>query len=81
MFSQSDEYGYTQQFDGNLSAHSEPVPVKLTTRLRIMSERTANQIRQYSSRAFDAPPQYVFGGGRLPLHPSLQAMGRHYFTW
>lgn len=81
MFSQSNEYPYTRQFDGNMPAHSEPVPVKVTTRLRIMPETTATEIRQYRSRALDAPPQYVFGGGSLPLHPSLQAVGRHYFTW
>jgi hypothetical protein len=81
MFSPSEGFAYTQQFDGNMPAHSEPVPLKVTTRLRVMPESTANEIRQYSNQAFDAPPQYVFGGGSLPLHPSLQAMGRHYFTW
>ncbi len=81
MFSHSEGFAYTQQFDGNMPAHSEPVPIKVTTRLRVMSEGTARQVRQYSNRAFDAPPQYVFGGGNLPLHPSLQAVGRHYFTW
>ena len=45
------------------------------------SEHTAEEVRKYSSHAFDKAPQYVFGGGNLPLHPSLQAMGRHYFTW
>ena len=56
-------------------------PVKVTTRLRIRNENTAEEIRKHSSHAFDKAPQYVFGGGNLPLHPSLQAMGRHYFTW
>jgi len=81
MFSNSEEFAYIREFDGNLPAHSEPVPLKVTTRLRLMPESTAKQVRQYSGRAFDAPPQYVFGGGNLPLHPNLQAMGRHYFTW
>jgi len=79
--SNSNEYAYTKQFDGNLRADSQPVPVKVATRLRVMSDRTAEGIRRYSSAAFDNPPQYVMGGGNLPLHPSLQAMGRHYFTW
>ena len=81
MFSQSNDFAYMGQFNGNMPAHSEPVPVKVSTRLRVMPETAATQIRQHSSRAFDAPPQYVFGGGNLPLHPSLQAVGRHYFTW
>ncbi len=79
--SNQNEYAYAKQFDGNLKADSQPVPVKVTTRLRIMNENAAQEIRKYSSHAFDRPPEYVFGGGNLPLHPSLQAMGRHYFTW
>ena len=79
--SNPNEFAYAKQFEGNLSADSQPVPVKVTTRLRIMNEISAEEIRRYSSHAFDKAPQYVFGGGNLPLHPSLQAMGRHYFTW
>jgi len=79
--SNSNEYAYAKQFDGNLSAHSQPVPVKVTTRLRVMSDHSAEEIHKYSSHAFDKAPAYVFGGGNLPLHPSMQAMGRHYFTW
>jgi len=79
--SNPNEFAYAKQFDGNLSSDSKPVPVKVTTRLRIMNENTAEEIRKYSGHAFDKAPQYVFGGGSLPLHPSLQAMGRHYFTW
>lgn len=75
------DFTYARQFNGNLRAESEPVPVKVTTRLRVMTENTASEIKKYSSTAFDKAPQYVFGGGNLPLHPSLQAMGRHYFTW
>jgi flagellar basal body-associated protein FliL len=77
----SNEFTYAKQFDGNLHADSQLVPVKVTTRLRVMNDNTAQEIRKYSSHAFDKPPQYVFGGGNLPLNPSLQAMGRHYFTW
>jgi len=79
--SNSNEYAYAKEFDGNLRRDSEPVPVKVTTRLRVMPETTNNHIRKYSSQTFDKPPHYVVGGGNLPLHPNLQAMGRHYFTW
>lgn len=77
----SNEFTYAKQFDGNLRADSQPVPVKVTTRLRVMTDSTVNEIRKYRSQSFDKRPDYVFGGGNLPLHPSLQAMGRHYFTW
>lgn len=79
--SNPNEYAYAKQFVGNLHVKSDPVPVQVTTRLRVMSEHTAAELRKYNSGAFDATPQYVFGGGSLPLHPSLQAVGRHYFTW
>lgn len=79
--SNPNEFAYAKQFEGNLRADSQPVPVKLTTRLRVMNEHTAEEMRKYSSHTFDKPPQYVFDGGNLRLHPSLQAMGRHYFTW
>jgi hypothetical protein len=75
MFSHSNEFAYAKEFDGNLQAKAEPVPVKVTTRLRLMNQNTAREIRQYSDQAFDLPPQYVFGGGNLPLRPSLQAVG------
>jgi hypothetical protein len=81
MSSPSNEYAYAKQFNGNLRTGSDPVPVQVTTRLRVMPDQTAAEIRKYSHRAFDAPPQYRFGGGDLPVHPSLQAFGRHYFTW
>jgi len=77
----SNEYAYAKQFDGNLKAASQPVPVKVTTRLRVMPEHNAGDISRYSGPAFDAAPAYVFGGGSLPVAPSLQAVGRHYFTW
>lgn len=75
------DFTYARQFNGNLRAESDPVPVKVTTQLRVMNESTAKEIRKYNSPAFDKAPLYVFGGGNLPLHPSLQALGRHYFTW
>ena len=79
--SNPNEFAYAKQFDGNLSANSHPVPVKVTTRLRIMSEHTAEEVRKDSIHAFDKAPQYVIGGEDPPLHTNLQAMGRHYFTW
>ena len=79
--SNSNEYAYAKQFVGNLRSDSEPVPVQVTTRLRVMNEHTAAEIRKYNSHAIRVKPQYVFGGGSLPLHPSMQAVGRHYFTW
>jgi hypothetical protein len=75
------DFTFARQFNGNLRAETNPVPVRVTTRLRVMTENTANEIKKYSIPAFDKAPEYVFGGGDLPLHPSLQAMGRHYFTW
>ena len=78
----SNEYAYAKQFDGNLkAATSRPVPVKVTTRLKVMTEHNAGEILRYTGPAFDAAPAYVFGGGSLPVAPSLQAVGRHYFTW
>ena len=79
--SNSNDSPYTKEFEGNLRADSKPAPFKLTTRLRLMNEHTAEEVRNYSSQAFGKRPQYVFEEGNLPLHPSLQAMGRHYFTW
>lgn len=82
MSPQWNEFAYAREFNGNLRAESEPVPVKVATRLRVMPENTSNEIRRYSSQVFDNVPKYVVGsGGSLPLHPSLQAVGRHYFTW
>lgn len=79
--SNSNEYAFAIHFDGNLRPDAERVPVRLTTRLRVTTEHTQEEIRKYSNHAFDKPPVYVFAGGSLPLDPSLQAMGRHYFTW
>lgn len=81
MSSHKNEYAYAKEFNGNLRRESNLVPIQITTRLRIMNDQTADEIRKYSNRAFDVPPQYVFGGGSLPLHPGDQAVGRHYFTW
>ena len=77
----TNEFDYAKEFVGNFRSESKPVPVKVTTRLRLMSQPPSTEVRRYGSELFSAPPKYVFGGGNLPLHPSLQAVGRHYFTW
>jgi hypothetical protein len=81
MSPQSNGNTFTKQFVGNLRGQSDPVPVRVDTTLRIMTEETAREVREYISEA-TAVPHYVFNGAtNLPLHPSLNAYGRHYFTW
>ena len=79
--SNPNEYAYAKEFEGNLRIDSQPVPVKVTTRLRVMRDSSADEIGEYSSHVFDRAPEYSFGEGDLPLDSSLQAVGRHYFTW
>jgi hypothetical protein len=75
------DYTFAKEFVGKLRAASDLVPVRVNTRLRVMTEETAREVREYISGATGIP-RYVFnGGGDLPLHPSLQAFGRHYFNW
>lgn len=75
------ENTYEQQFDGSLKRSPKARPVAVTTNLRMMTEPTAREIRHYAHQAPSAP-RYVFDCGEdLPLHPSLRALGRHYFTW
>jgi hypothetical protein len=83
MPSRWNDYTYTKEFVGSLHAESEPVPIEVNTRLRIMSDETAREIRKHKNRHCDAPPRYEFSGGEnLPLHPCLlAASGRHYFEW
>jgi len=81
MSSPSNEYAFAKEFAGHLHVKSEPVPVEVTTRLRVMTDPHSDEVRRDQGQLFDKAPQYVFGGGNLPLHPSLQAMGRHYFRW
>jgi hypothetical protein len=74
------DYTFAKEFVGNLRAESDPVPVRVNTRLHVMTEETAREVREYISGA-TGTPRYVFnGGGDLPLHPSLHAFGRHYFN-
>lgn len=75
------ENTYTRQFDGSLRRGPKARPVAVSTNLRLMNEETAREVRIYAQQAPGAP-HYVFDPGeRLPLHPSLRALGRHYFTW
>ena len=81
MSPQWNEYDYAREFDGNLHGHIVPVPARVTTRLRIMTSDMAREVRVYSTSA--KVPLYALqtGGCDLPMHPSLEATGRHYFTW
>jgi len=75
------ENTYTQQFDGSLRRSPKSRPAPVTTSLRMMNNEEAREIRNYAHQAPQAP-RYVFDCGEdLPLHPSLRALGRHYFTW
>ncbi|HEY2467419.1 MAG TPA: hypothetical protein VGI45_06215 [Terracidiphilus sp.] len=72
---------YEQQFDGSLKRSPKSRPVAVTTNLRLMTKETAHEIRHYARQA-PSTPRYIFDcGEELPLHPSLRALGRHYFTW
>jgi hypothetical protein len=81
MSNQRNEFTYEKEFVGNLRAQSEPVPVQVNTRLRVELDLAPREIQEYKTRAA-CVPQYVFGQcAELPLHPSLQATGRHFFNW
>jgi hypothetical protein len=74
------ELAYALEFDGNLHGQIEPVPARVTTTVRTMSKETAREVLMY--RAFHDAPRYDFRDRYdLPMHPSLEAMGRHYFEW
>lgn len=76
-----EDYAYTKQFSGNLRSLEEPVPVRVETTLLVMIEESARELREFASHTHGAP-QYVFHQSQdLPLHPTLKAIGRHYFTW
>ena len=79
MSSPRNEYDFAKEFTGNLRSESAPVPARVNTRLRVVMKEEAKSLRD---RAIPVAPRYIIGiGGELPIHPSLQAMGRHYFTW
>jgi len=82
MAPQWNEYDYAKEFDGNLNGQVEPVPARVTTKLRMMGADSAREIRRYS--ASHKVPLYAFqvgGNTELPMHPTLEATGRHFFTW
>ena len=75
------ENTYEQQFDGSLRRSPKSRPVAVTTNLRMMDAEMSREVRIYARQIPDAP-KYVFDPGEdLPIHPSLRALGRHYFTW
>jgi hypothetical protein len=75
------EYTYAKQFEGNLRGSSEPVPMRVNTNLRMMTEAATREFPKQDLR-LNRIPIYIFERREnLPLHPSLQARGRHYFTW
>ena len=75
------ENTYAQKFDGSLRRGPKSRPVAVTTHLHMMSEGTAREMRIYAQQAPGAPQYVLDPGENLPLHPSLRALGRHYFTW
>ena len=78
--SEWNEFAYAVEFNGNLHGLIEPVPARVTTTVRTMSKETAREIQMY--RAFHGAPRYDFRERYdLPMHPSLEATGRHYFGW
>jgi hypothetical protein len=53
------DYTFAKEFVGNLRPESDPVPVRVNTRLRVMTEETAREVREYISGATGSP-RYVF---------------------
>jgi hypothetical protein len=81
MTPNGNEFTYAKQFEGNLRGTSDPVPARVDTHLRMMSREMIEELQKLDHRASGAP-QYVFvRRDNLPLHPSLQATGLHYFEW
>lgn len=82
MSSQRNEYSNASEFVGKLRAECERVPVHVYTRLSMMTDETARDVWKNKGSGHDAAPQYVLSSaGDLSLTLSLQATGRHYFTW
>ena len=75
------ENTYEQQFDSSLRRAPKSRPVPVMTNLRMMDQATARELRVYAKETAGAPWYKVESRDALPLHPSLRAMGRHYFTW
>ena len=81
MSPQGNQYEYAKEFDGDLHSATEAVPVRVKTSLRVMSKQEAREA--WIHRLPYGVPQYSFKAGEtpLPIHPSLEANGRHYFSW
>jgi hypothetical protein len=75
------ENAYEQQFDSSLRRSPKSRPVPVMTTLRMMDQTTAREMRVYAKEVTGAPWYEVESRQTLPLHPSLRATGRHYFTW
>jgi len=74
------EFTYAKEFDGNLHGQIEPVPARVTTTVRTMSKETAREVQMY--RMFHCVPRYTIQTrDDHPIHPGLEATGRHYFAW
>ncbi len=81
MSSPSNEFIYGKELVGNLRDGSESLTARVHTRLRVTTKLTTREVQEHKGRAH-CVPTYIFGhGADLPLHSSLQALGRHYFTW
>ena len=80
MSSPQDEFTFAKEFAGDLRGKSEPVRVRINTSLRVMTEETVREAQKYIQPG--GVSLYISGlKEELPLHPILQSMGRHYFTW
>ena len=74
---QWNDFTFASHFNGNLRNDSEPVPVQVSTRLRIMTKEMAEQVQQYHQSSSFAP-HYVPMSGK---DTTYEAVGRHFFTW
>jgi hypothetical protein len=72
---------YEQQFDSSLRRSPKSRPVPVMTNLRMMDQATAREVRVYAKEASGAPWYEDVSPEGPAIHPSLRAMGRHYFTW
>ena len=80
MSPQGNKYEYAKEFEGDLHAASEAVPVRVKTNLRIMTKEEA--LQAWIHRLPYGVPEYRWKDSETgPMHPSLEATGCHYFTW
>jgi len=75
-------HAFARGFVGNLRSGSDIVPVRVNTRLRILTKETAREVRKYGGSAEKGAPTYILTGGGGPApHTGLRAFGQHYFPW